>query len=433
MQNKALFQTKKSIMTTQQPSSSTQVYIPRHLLSAHLNDMVSGDYLNRFLGLESSKAILGCAMKDVYGDDFSKLVYDCVYYYEQALVEEQTNLYQSVRSKLEQYRDNQEEDAWAKEHQVFIGDESGSETVKDPEHYKNLLKKLDQLNDECETKLPSIGDKSTLVDVLDDLHSALHSAENFKNQLLSLLKQESGHRVQQESKSSLESHHRPHAHLKYNNFNTMIGSLKPSQELFSCAKEFVQAAFARLEKWQVQGLSSVEGVFDHSKDACHSPVVDTKPYNAVLNQYMLLFYELYRRILDSFRCVTLFAITVADSERSDIVYIGSTTDIKKNFAQFSISSLDDSSETLPMLEVCAELLNPKFDGLAKKIHLFTIDERNHRPIELNESAPEIIKRVSHELIHIFSPPLNKILSISQERLVDASSLNKIHTRTPLLQ
>ncbi|KAF0979193.1 hypothetical protein FDP41_001536 [Naegleria fowleri] len=416
--------------STSTPSSNT--YIPRHLLSAHLHEMVNPDFLNRFLSLESSRSLIGGSMKDVFGDEFSKLVFDCVYYYEEALVEEQNTLYSKVKAKIQQYMDNQEENEWAKEHHVFIGDDEapmgsmGSETTQ---QYTHLLAKLDELKEQYETKLPSIGDRTRLIDVLDDLHVVLLSAEDYKMQLLSLLDQASGRpKNRPMEKLSIVSHHHPHAHLKYNDFNTMIGGLEPSEELFSRAKEYVETTFEIFEKWQRDGMTSVDKCIQNTSDESpnHSPSIDTTPYDLVLKQYSVLFYDLYRRVLDSFRCVSLFAVTVANSDSSKIVFIGSTTDIKKNFVQFRPLSFQERTDVTLMLELCAKLLHPKYEGYVKKIHLFTLDENHHRPVELNPDAPFIIGRVAIELHRRYAPEMNMLVSGSSEYMVDSSSLDKIH-------
>ncbi|KAG2379368.1 hypothetical protein C9374_007507 [Naegleria lovaniensis] len=419
--------------TTLASSSTNSIqYIPRHLLSAHLHEMVNPDFINRFLSLESSRSVIAATMKDVFGEEFSKLVFECVYYYEEALVEEQNALYSKVKAKIQQYMDNQEENEWAKEHHVFIGDsdEAPNTGSSEPKQYAQLLTKLDELKEQYETKLPSIGDRTRLVDVLDDLHVVLLSAEDYKMQLLSLLDQVSGKpRTRPLEKLSIESHHHPHAHLKYNDFNTMIGGLEPSEELFSRAKEYVETTFEIFEKWQRDGMTSVEGCIQNAGNESpnHSLSVDTTPYDLVLKQYSVLFYDLYRRVLDSFRCVSLYAVTISNSESSKIVFIGSTTDIKKNFTQFKQMPVQEQTLVTPMLELCAKLLHPKYEGFVKKIHLFTLDENHHRPVEMNPDAPFIIAKVARELHRRYAPELNIMSpSGSAEYLVDSSSLDKIH-------
>ncbi|EFC43067.1 predicted protein [Naegleria gruberi] len=391
--------------------SQQQVVIPRHLTSIHLYEMIQPEVLHRFSSLQNSINILSDCMNNVYGEEFSKLVYDCVYYYEQALVEEQLKLYQIVKEKLVQFKDNIEEDQWAIEHSVCIGDDedksTSATTLDRVKHFEKLLQKLEELREKYETKLPSIGDKTRLIDVLDDLHRVLLSAENYKSQLLSLLEQ--GNEEREEIENVI-SHH-PHAHLKYNSFKTDIGQISEKEEMISLLKNYVNTQTKeRLEQWQREGALSVESFIEHQNlSPNHSLHVDTTPYNAVLKQYYLLFSELYRHVLDINRCVTLYAITVSNSEKTKIVYIGNTTDIKRNFKQFVTKSSEEQVEKsaiIPLLKVATELLHPKFEGMTKKIHLFTLDEKDHVPLELDSDFHHILEVSTKELIQVFSPELN---------------------------
>ena len=399
---------------------------------------VVGNYLHRFLPLSSAsfllKQDLSSLSSETTNSEFSKMIYDCVYYHEEALIEEQNNLYRQVKEKIQQYKENVEENQWAEEHKIFIDEESTENMTEPVKFYEGLLSQLDELNEQYETKLPPIGDKSTLINVLDDIRMILVSAETYKSVLLNVLSRAARvqgisdlsqlvEKAEKRVNEAIDAHH-AHAHLKYNSNNQSAGLLREKEQLLNYARESTLNTMGLFEAWQRTAFSETTDVSPTTQDTSskHSPLIDHYQYNQVLLQYRTLYTNIYKYVMDPLRSVSLVVVTVSNEEQSKIVYIAPTQDVKINFSQFV-----NGAECEPLLEVGVRLHHPKYAHLTKKVHFFTLDQDHHIPLELSENASGLIQGVSQQLIKKFAPEMNlRETTNTTEVPVDSLPLDKIH-------